>query len=166
MIDQRRAHIRILFDQFMKEIGEKKGFSQQLLFPEVLQLMPDDYLFFEQIKAELRYVGFEFEADKTYQYQIKGIPAQLKSSSGVLPLLSDMLERVKQATGDALSVIHEQIALSLAETAAIQTGQTMTKEEMSDLVDQLFACPTHNHTPDGKLIMTIWTQEEIQGRFK
>jgi DNA mismatch repair protein MutL len=166
MIDQRRAHIRILFDQFMKEIGEKKGFSQQLLFPEVLQLMPDDYLFFEQIKAELRYVGFEFEADKTYQYQIKGIPAQLKSSSGVLPLLSDMLERVKQATGDALSVIHEQIALSLAETAAIQTGQTMTKDEMSDLVDQLFACPTHNHTPDGKLIMTIWTQEEIQGRFK
>lgn len=166
MIDQRRAHIRILFDQFMKEISDKKGFSQQLLFPEVLQLMPDDYLFFEQIKTELRYVGFEFEAEKTYQYQVKGIPAQLKNTSGVLPLLSDMLERVRQATGDALSVIHEQIALSLAETAAIQTGQTMTKEEMIDLVDQLFACPAHNHTPDGKLIMTIWTQDEIQARFK
>ena len=166
MIDQRRAHIRILFDQFMKEISEKKGFSQQLLFPEVLQLMPDDYLFFEQIKTELRYVGFEFEAEKTYQYQVKGIPAQLKNTSGVLPLLSDMLVRVRQATGDALSVIHEQIALSLAETAAIQTGQTMSKEEMTDLVDQLFACPAHNHTPDGKLIMTIWTQDEIQARFK
>jgi len=166
MIDQRRAHIRILFDQFMKEISDKKGFSQQLLFPEVLQLMPDDYMFFEQIKTELRYVGFEFEADKIYQYQIKGVPAQLKNTSGILPLLSDMLERVKNATGDALSVIHEQIALSLAETAAIQTGQTMSKEEMSDLVNQLFACSMHNHTPDGKLIMTIWTQEEIQNRFK
>ena len=166
MIEQRRAHIRILFDQFMKEIGEKKGFSQQLLFPEVLQLMPDDYLFFEQIKSELRYVGFEFEADKAYQYHVKGIPAQLKTTSGILPLLNDMLERVKNATGDALSIIHEQIALSLAETAAVQTGQTLSKEEMTDLVDQLFACPMHNHTPDGRLIMAIWTEEEIQGRFK
>jgi len=146
MIDQRRAHIRILYDQFMKEIQDKKGFSQQLLFPEVLQLMPDDYLFFEQIKTELRYVGFEFEADKTYQYQIKGIPAQLKTTSGVLPMLNDMLERVKHATGDALSVVHEQIALSLAETAAI--------------------CPSHNHTPDGRPVMVVWTLEEIQNRFK
>ncbi|MDD2283925.1 MAG: DNA mismatch repair endonuclease MutL [Paludibacter sp.] len=165
MIDQRRAHIRILFDQFIKEIQDKKGFSQQLLFPELLQLMPDDYLFFEQIKAELRYVGFDFEADKAYQYQIKGIPVQLKTSSEILPLLSDMLERVKSSTGDALSVIHEHIALSLAETAAIQSGQTMSKEEMTDLVDQLFACPSHHHTPDGRLIMSIWTQEEIQNRF-
>ena len=150
---------------FIKEIQDKKGFSQQLLFPELLQLMPDDYLFFEQIKAELRYVGFDFEADKAYQYQIKGIPVQLKTSSEILPLLSDMLERVKSSTGDALSVIHEHIALSLAETAAIQSGQTMSKEEMTDLVDQLFACPSHHHTPDGRLIMSIWTQEEIQNRF-
>lgn len=166
MIDQRRAHIRILFDQFMKEIQEKRGFSQQLLFPEIFQLMPDDYLFFEQIKTELRYVGFEFEAEKTYQYQIKGVPAQLKSSADVVSLLNDMIERVKNATGDAVEAMQEQIALSLAENAALSAAQSLNNEEMMKLVDQLFACPSHNYTPDGKSIISILTQEEIQNRFK
>ncbi|MDO9633459.1 MAG: DNA mismatch repair endonuclease MutL [Paludibacter sp.] len=166
MIDQRRAHIRILFDQFMKEIQEKRGFSQQLLFPEVFQLMPDDYLFFEQIKSELRYLGFEFEAEKAYQYQIKGVPTQLKSSADVGSLLHDMVERVKNATGEAVEAMQEQIALSLAENAAISPGQSLNNEEMSQIVDQLFACPSHNYTPDGKSVMMILTQEEIQNRFK
>ncbi|NLK47516.1 MAG: DNA mismatch repair endonuclease MutL [Bacteroidales bacterium] len=168
MIDQRNAHIRVLFDQFMREIQNKRGMSQQLLFPESLQLMPDDYLFFEQIKSELRYVGFEFlsEGEDKYLYQVTGIPAQLKSASSIVTLLNDIIERVKNATGDAVTAIHEQIALSLAESAAIHTGQVLEKEAMTQLVEQLFACPIHNHTPDGKKIMAIWTEEEIRSRFQ
>ncbi len=168
MIEQRNAHIRVLFDQFMREIQNKRGMSQQLLFPESLQLMPDDYLFFEQIKSELRYVGFEFlsEDEDKYLYQVTGIPAQLKSASSIVTLLNDIIERVKNATGDAVTAIHEQIALSLAESAAIHTGQVLEKEAMTQLVEQLFACPVHNHTPDGKKIMAIWTEEEIRSRFQ
>lgn len=168
MIDQRRAHIRILFEQFLKNIQEKKGFSQQLLFPETLELLPEDYLFFEQVKTELGYLGFEIESEQStssHHYQIKGMPSVIKSSSGVIPLINDIVERVKNATGDAQTVVHEQIALSLAETTAIQTGQVLSREEMTDLVEQLFACPVHNHTPDGKTIMSIWTMEEIQRKF-
>ncbi len=168
MIDQRRAHIRILFDQFLKNIQEKKGFSQQLLFPETLELITEDCMFFEQIRTELTYLGFEIESDASAsanQYQIKGIPAQIQSAASIIPLLQDIVEKVKNATGDAQTVIHEQIAFSLAETAAIQTGKSLNKEEMSDLVAQLFSCPLHNHTPDGKTIMAIWTMEEIMKKF-
>jgi DNA mismatch repair protein MutL len=165
MIDQRNAHIRVLFDQFMKELRDKRGLSQQLLFPERLQLMPEDHLFFEQIKSALRHVGFEFVSEDVYHYQVTGIPAQLQSVSATVSLLGDIIERVKNATGEALAVIHEQIALSLAESAAILSGQVLSKEAMTELVEQLFACPIHNHTPDGKKIMAIWTEEEIRGRF-
>ncbi len=169
IIDQRRAHIHILFNQFLKNIQEKKGFSQQLLFPETLELMTEDSLFFEQIKSELAYLGFEMEpatSSSTNQYEIKGIPAQIHSSSKIIPLLRDIIEKVKGATGDAQTVIHEQIALSLAKTAAIQVGHTLNQEEMKDLVEQLFACPTHNHTSEGKTIMAIWTMDEIMRKFE
>lgn len=166
IIDQRRAHVRILFDQFMQEMQQKKGFSQQLLFPETLQLMPEDLLFFEQIKTELHYVGFDFEQEISGQYTLKGVPSQLKGTESIIPLLNHMIERVKTATGDAVAVMQEKIALSLAETAALPAGQSLSNDEMTGLVEQLFGCSSHNHTPDGKLIMAIWTQEEIQAKFK
>jgi len=166
MIDQRRAHIRILFDQFLNEIENKKGNSQQLIFPETFRLMPEDRLFLEQIKEELTFVGFDFEVDEDQQYQIKGIPSQLKSTSSIQSLLNDIIERVKNSTGDAREIIIDKISLSLAENMAIQYVQSLSKDEMRDLVERLFACPSHNHTPDGKLIMTILTQDEIQERFK
>lgn len=165
MIDQRRAHIRILYDQFLKELQERKGFSQQLLFPEQITMMPDDISFFEQIKSDLRYVGFEFDGGQKNSYAVIGIPVQLKSSTHVVSLINEIIERVKTATGDAVTVIHEQIALSLATNAAIAIGQSLGNQEMLHLVEQLFACPSHNHTPDGKPVMAIWTQEEILNRF-
>lgn len=166
MIDHRRAHIRILFDQFLREIQQKKGFSQQLLFPETLQLMPEDLLFFEQIKADLHYVGFDFEQEVSGRYTVKGVPSQLKGTESIIPLLNDMIERVKAATGDAVAVMQEQVALALAETAALPSVQSLNNDEMTRLVEQLFICHTHNYTPDGKPVMSILTQEEIQQRFK
>lgn len=166
IVDQHRAHIRILFDGFLREIQEQKGVSQQLLFPEELELMPGDVPFFGQIRQELRYLGFEVEEEKAGSYMIKGMPSQLKSAAGIVPLLHEMVAKVKSATGDPLSALHEQIALALAETAAIPAGQPMTIQEMTELVEQLFGCAVHNHTPDGKIVMTILSQDEIQARFK
>ncbi len=166
IIDQHRAHIRILFDQFVREIKQKKGVSQQLLFPEKLQLMPEDLPFFEQIKPELKYLGFDFVAEQHNQYQVIGIPAQLQATSLIISLLTDIVVRVKESIGEALDVVHEHIAMSLAETAAINHGVILSKHAMSDMFQKLFSCPEHNHTPDGKNIMVIWTEDEIKNRFK
>lgn len=165
VIDQRRAHIRVLFDEFMKELSLRKGFSQQLLFPEEIDLMPEDVPFFDQIRDDLRVLGFDTELQSGNRLMVKGMPSCLRSSEQVLALIHDMLVRVKNAYGDSTEKIREEMALSLADSSAIPSTGRLSGEEMAHLVDQLFACSAHQHTPDGRTVMIIISQEELANRF-
>ena len=164
MIDQHRAHTRILFDLFLSQIENSKGLSQQILFPEILELSADDALFFEQILPDLQHVGFEFETLENHSYSVKGVSSQVGTGS-VIDLLLEMLDKAKTTAQDPTASIHETISLSLAEASSLKVGQRLSAEEMSDLIDRLFACANHNYTPDGKKIMTIFTQDELEKRF-
>ncbi|MDD5184160.1 MAG: DNA mismatch repair endonuclease MutL [Paludibacter sp.] len=164
MIDQHRAHIRILFDLLMSQIENHKALSQQVLFPEVLELNANDALIFEQLLPDLKLHGFDFETSDNFNYHVKGVPDLLGTGS-VIDLLLSMLDNAKTTGGELTDGMHESISLSLAEVSAIKIGQKLTNEEMSDLIDRLFACPNHNFTPNGKKIMTILTHEEIEKRF-
>jgi DNA mismatch repair protein MutL len=164
MIDQHRAHTRILFDLFLSQIENSQGISQQVLFPELLELSADDALFFEQISLDLQHIGFEFEALGNNSYNVKGVSSHVGTAS-VIDLLLEMLDKAKTTALNPTASIHETIALTLAEAAALKSGQRLSPEEMSDLIDRLFACANHNFTPDGKKIMTIFTQEELEKRF-
>ncbi len=166
MIDQRRAHIRILSDQFLAELKQRKGFSQQLLFPEELSLMPEDDLFFANLKPELVSTGFDFETLGKAVYSVKGVPAQLQDSSNVVSIIQQIIEQAKQATDEGVAVIRESISLKLAEASAIRSGQKLSQDEMANLVDRLFACEMHHYTPDGKTVMVILSEEEMISRFK
>ena len=166
LIDQRRAHVRILTDQFLREIQQRQGHSQQLIFPEIISFLPDDELFFNQVKQELVNAGFDFASESSGNYQIMGIPAQMKATGNVIPLLQMIVEDVKQATGDGITAIRESIARQLAESASIRAGQSLSEQEMSDLVDRLFACEQHHYGPDGKPVMVIISDDDIQSRFK
>jgi DNA mismatch repair protein MutL len=165
MIDQQRAHTRILFDLFLSQIENAQGISQQVLFPETLELSADEDLFFEQILPDLRHVGFDFEELGNHAYSVKGVSSHIGTSS-VIDLLHEILEKAQTTAQETATSIHETIALSLAETSSLKTGQRLTDEEMSDLIDRLFACANHNFTPDGKKIISIWTQEDIESRFR
>jgi DNA mismatch repair protein MutL len=164
MIEQHRAHIRILFDTFITQIENRKAFSQQVLFPELLELSADDVLIFEQMMPDLHYVGFDFEPQGNNSFNVKGVPDKMGTSSSI-DLLLIMLDKAKTTAEDLTVGMHASIALSLAESLALKTGQRLTTEEMSDLIDRLFACENHNFTPDGKKILTILTHEEIEKRF-
>lgn len=164
MIDQQRAHTRILFDLFLTQIEKAQGLTQQILFPEVLELSADDDLFFEQILPDLQRVGFDFDPTENHTYQVKGIPAQIGKSS-VIDLLLDMLDKAKTTAQGPTASIHESISLTLAEASSLKAGQRLSGEEMSDLIDRLFACANYNFTPDGKKIVTTFTQEELEKRF-
>ncbi|MDD4992294.1 MAG: DNA mismatch repair endonuclease MutL [Paludibacter sp.] len=164
MIDQQRAHTRILFDFFLTQIEKSQGITQQVLFPEVLELSADDDLFFEQILPDLQRVGFDFDSAGTNSYRVKGIPAQIEKSS-VIDLLLDMLDKAKTTAQDPTASLHESISLTLAEASSLKAGQRLSSEEMSDLIDRLFACANYNFTPDGKKIVTTFTQEELEKRF-
>jgi len=164
MIDQHRAHIRILYDSFLSQMENSKGISQQILFPEVLELNAEDAQFFEQIIPELHHVGFEFESIGNYSFNVKGVSSQVGTSS-VIDLLLDIIDKAKTTASDHTTDLHESISLSLAQSSSLKAGQRLTNEEMSDLIDRLFACSNHNFTPDGKKIMTIFTQDEFEKRF-
>ena len=164
MIDQHRAHTRILFDLFYSQMENSRGISQQVLFPEVLELNADEALFFAQIMPDLQQVGFEFEPLENYSFSVKGVSSILGTSS-VIDLLLEILDKARTTATDLTAGLHESISLSLAEASSLKSGQRLTNEEMSDLIDRLFACANHNFTPDGKKILTVVTQDEFEKRF-
>jgi len=164
MIDQHRAHTRILFDLFLNQIENSRAVSQQVLFPELLELSAEDDLFFEQILPDLESLGFLTEAMGNHAYSVKGVSSYV-GNANVIDLLLNMLDKAKTTAEDPAASIHEAMALSLAEASSLKTGQRLSTEEMSDLIDRLFACSNHNFSPDGKKIMTIFATDELEKRF-
>ncbi len=165
IIDQHKAHLRILFETFLNQMELQKGFSQQLLFPETLKLTVNDALFFETIIEPLKKTGFIIEDKGNNMYEIKGIPASLESVN-IIELLHDLIEKSKITDEDPSLHIKETIALTLSKAASLKVGQALTAEEMSGLIDQLFACKDPYYTPDGKKIMIVISEEEIEKRFQ
>lgn len=165
LIDQHRAHVRILYETYMKELASQHAPSQQVLFPESLELEKADALYFDQIIPDLKSVGFEFISEANHSYQVTGVPAHFSSDS-VISLLRSLVEMAKTTALESSTAIHEIIALSLAEASSLKSGQSLSRDEMSDLINRLFACSNPNYTPDSKIIMTIISQEEIQAKFR
>jgi DNA mismatch repair protein MutL len=165
LIDQQKAHVRILFDLYMHQITSGKSISQQVLFPEELVMQTHETLIFEQILDDLESVGFEFEFSCENTYSIKGIPSHFGSGS-VVDLLFGILKNATVNTQGAIQSIHESLSLSLSQTSCIKSGKSLSMQEMNDLVVKLFACDNHSFTPDGKKIMSIIGYDEIDKYFR
>lgn len=165
VIDQQRAHFRILFDQFIKQIEQKQGFSQQLLFPETLDLTEEEKLLFSEIHPDLQNVGFDIKYDGGLTCQVKGIPSGIEAGTAI-EILHEVLLKACAAESGAIAKLHETLAATLAEASSLKAGQHLTNIEMADLIDKLFAASNHNYAPDGKKILSILTYEELENRFK
>ena len=166
MIDQHRAHVRILYEMFLRQITGKQAPSQQLLFPEILELSHSSAQYFKQIEDDLKFTGFVINAgNDEVTFEICGIPSMLHHEN-VAALVSDLVEKARTTALNSATTVHETIAAMLAENTALKTGKSLTDEEMDDLIDRLFACDAPNHTPDGKPVMSILTLDEIQSKFR
>ena len=164
MIDQHRAHTRILFEQYLRSIQMQRGVSQQVLFPELIDLSAEDCLLLEEIKDDLAFVGFDIDCFGKNTYRINGVPANFEGTNAVA-IIEEMIAANRNKTVDGKTAIHERIALSLAKVTSIPYGKSLSKDEISSLIDQLFACENHNYSPDGKTIINILSSEEIENRF-
>jgi len=164
LIHPRRAHVCVLYAQFIEQLAHAQGAMQQLLFPEVMTLQQDEMVLAEQLLPDLRSIGFELEQLSPDSYSIQGIPSQLANQSA-LPVLQEILKNVRERGADTRNEWREQIALSLAQSAAIPSGKRMNEAEMRDLVKRLFALPAYRITPDGKTVVSLMTDEEISKRF-
>ena len=165
IIDQHRAHVRILHDRYLARLSQQTLPSQQLLFPEQLQLSVSDSAVLEHIAPELKRLGFAFSHSTNEIWTITGMPSGLE---GVLPnrLFSDLIASGAESEGVATDQLLSRLALVVARAAAIPMGQVLSAIEMQDLVDKLFGTTNPNLTPDGKPIIVIISQDIIDKQFK
>lgn len=161
IIDQHRAHVRVLYEEYLHRTGEQGNNIQKLLFPEMLELTPSDDVLMSKILPDLNDMGFELTPLGGGSYAVNGVPAGLEGLSYV-SLLESMIEAAKEKPVGLREELQEMLALNLAHHAAIPYGQVLGNEEMEQLVNRLFACSNVNYAPDGKVIMTILKQEEIE----
>ena len=154
IVNQHRAHVRVLFDQNMQCMNSTNRPSQQELFPEIIQFDQDDALVVEDLMDDLSGLGFDLSNLGGGAYSINGIPAGIVGVD-VDKLLHEMVSSAKAKTGNIRREAQEALALALAENAAIVYGQVLSSLEMESLLNDLFASKASARTPDGKLIYTI-----------
>ena len=160
IIDQHRADIRILYDRYMEQLDKHAASTQKLLFPETVRLAPSDAVVLTKIMPDLTNVGFDLSDLGGNSFVINGVPAGIEGVDPVR-LLCQMVEDVNGVRGQ-LSTLNAQLALSLARSAAIPYGQILSNEEMETVINELFACSNVNYTPDGKAILCILPQADIE----
>lgn len=161
IIDQHRAHVRVLYERYLEQMQQQTSHSQKVLFPEVLQFPVSDEVILEKLLPEMSKMGFELDNLGGGSYAVNAIPTGL---DGVNPLhlVQDMVFSAKEKGVKALDEVHQSLALTLARNAAIPQGQVLSNEEMETLVNDLFACSNVNYTPDGKNVLCILKQQEIE----
>lgn len=165
IIDQQRAHIRVLFDRFLEQIRSHHGASQGLLFPEMIQLPPSEAVVLEHLQDELHALGFDLQSLGGGSYSLNAIPAGTEGLHAET-LIRNIIDTAMEKGNGIGDEINNRLALALARNAAIVPGQVLSNDEMEALVDSLFACATPNYTPDGKVIITILEQDNIERLFR
>ena len=164
LIDQHRAHIRVLFDRYMNQIRQKQGVSQGVLFPEMIQLPASEAAVLESLSDDLAAVGFDLSPLGGGSYAINGIPSGIEGLNPV-ELVRNMVHTAMEKGNDVKEEVRTILALTLARAAAIVYGQVLSNDEMSNLVDSLFACSTPNYTPDGRTVLATIKEEDIEKLF-
>lgn len=165
IIDQHRAHIRILFDKYLLQIADRKGVSQRVLFPEILQLSQTEASAFSEIVDDLEALGFEFSDMGDNAFAVQGVPSEL-SNVNFVELIRSMIDDSVELGVDVKEKIYESLALSMANYTAIPYGKSLSEEEMLFMVNQLFSCRTPNHTPDGRSIIAVISDDELDKKLK
>ncbi|MCQ2340401.1 MAG: DNA mismatch repair endonuclease MutL [Paludibacteraceae bacterium] len=163
MVDQHRAHICVLFNLYLHHISETRMASQQLLFPEVLDVAPDEVVIINDILDELQRVGFDMAQLSPVSFTISGVPALLEDKDPVVAI-KNILSAV-QVSGSVHDHVQKTIALSLAKETAIPYGKVLQKEEIEDLLRRLLALPNYRYTEDGKVVISIITDDELAKKF-
>jgi DNA mismatch repair protein MutL len=164
MIDQRRAHERILYEKYLSSLSDGPRPAQVSLFPVQTDLNAGDMVIIEEIEEQLKILGFDLQRSNDSTVTITAHPADNRNTSP-LATLETLISEYRQTLEDPSIGARERIALSMAKASAIPYGMPLTYAEMEELFDMLFACKLPNYSPTGKTVMNILTLEELDRRF-
>lgn len=160
LIDQRRAHIRVLYERYMQQLQKHQAPSQRMLFTETISVSPSEGVVLEQILPQLHEVGFEISAETNNTYLLSGVPL---GTEGISPtsLINSILSDAIHGQANAAETIGHIIALAMARKVAMPHGEILSTKEIVTLLEQLFSCQNPNITPDGNTIYTIINPEKL-----
>jgi DNA mismatch repair protein MutL len=161
IIDQHRADIRVRYERYLAMFRSRVIESQRVLFPEAVQFPPSDTVLVGKLLPELSALGFELTDLGHNSYAINGVPAGLDGIDHVSLLTSMVADAAERGVASCEEINHS-LALSMARSAAVPQGQVLSNGEMESIVNELFACSNVNHTPDGKPILCILPQQDIE----
>jgi DNA mismatch repair protein MutL len=165
LIDQKRAHERILYEKFLENLNSNRSLSQAELFPVSIEMNPADVFVLREIEKDVRLLGFAFKFTGPDMITITGRPSEIGSADPVM-MLEILLEEFKKTQSDPATGIREKVASAMAGASAIPYGKVLMKNEMEDLFDTLFLCKAPNYSPKGKAVINILTLEEIDKRLR
>ena len=165
LVDQHRAHVRILFERYLKQLGEQTAVSQGMLFPEMLELSKLQAAIMDTLLDDFYRMGFDISNMGGGSFAIQGVPEGI---AGLNPakLVTDMLACAMEKEGLDKEEMHRGMALAMARSAAIVVGEALTTEEMDALVNSLFLCETPGYTPDGKKTFVVIDDCEVEKMFR
>ena len=163
VIDQHRAHQRVLFEEFVKSA---KGSSscQQLLFPVSIDLSPSDMELTAELSDEIENLGFSINVLGKDSLAISGIPPGC-SEKEASTIFLEMIESFKSDQDLIKNKTQEKLAMALAKKMSIKAGVKLNEKEMENLVDRLFACEIPYSLPNGKPIIITIPLDELNKRF-
>ena len=164
VIDQHRAHVRILFDRYISRIHSGVMSSQTILFPEVLHLSAAQSEALKELLPEMEKMGFALAPLSGNDWSVNAIPAGLDGVDASA-MVQQIIESVDHGGMPVKKRILEHLALTVARSAAIPVGRTLMQEEMDILVADLLRLPEPNYTPDGKTIITVIPMDQITKLF-
>ena len=160
IIDQKRAHQRILYENFLKELSNKVNPIQTLLFPITLDFNSEEIRMLKLIEAPLIHLGFKFNSFGDEGIEISGIHPFLDQSH-ILELFQEFLKNKDYGQDNATHTLNDLIAKLLSKYSSISSNETINIKLQESLVNDLFACKDPNVSPFGKLIFKLISLEEI-----
>ncbi|HOI32429.1 MAG TPA: hypothetical protein PLC47_06670, partial [Bacteroidales bacterium] len=165
VIDQHLAHSRILYEKYLKQLERGQQGSQQELFPHQIRLNSDDAAVLKEIMQELAILGYQINPVSSNTFVVNGTPDGLNDKD-IQELIELMIEQYKRNSLDLQLQKKLNLARTMASQTAIKYGQALSEQEMTSLIDQLFACQVPEISPDGRKIIVTLPLEQLQQLFK
>jgi DNA mismatch repair protein MutL len=165
IINQKRAHERILYETFINSIKYKKINTQKNLYPEEIEIDSADFNLLEKVIPEMNSMGFEIEITKKNNIRIDGLPANI-SHINTKYIIEEIILNLRDGLNEISLNSTEFLAETAAKASSMNYSVKLAQEEMTELIDKLFSCMMPNYTVDGRTIISIISFDEIDKLFK
>lgn len=165
IVDQRAAHLRILYERARDRLQREQGDSQRLLFPHTVDLSPADAeLLEEDLLEDLQALGFELERLSGHTFAVRGVPTDVPDGDEDR-ILEEILEQYKSAQDAVEDERRKHLARTMAQQSAVRRGQSLSDEERRALLQNLFDCEMPYADPSGTPTIVKLSMEELADRF-